>query len=338
MRKPLAVNSRDVARLAGVAQSTVSKVANNSANLSDETRRRVIQAARELGYSLNQHKKNYCIAVIVPESRYIGYIAAMLWSLSQELINKGMRMEILQENNLELLNDRCIDGAISINWKKELTSQWGEMSSLPLVRINAPSNHQNNCYSVCPNGIGSLQKTIDLLWKMGHRKIGFFFFNSLHHEHNNYARRLDGFIQAMEKHGVNAPERYCLFDCLRKESCELISQLQHWYQEGVSAIIFSNALGTGKMMQAIQLAGLRIPEDISVIGWEQPLFSDFTIPPLSTLSPDYENLSKSAVDLLLKLISKRSDVQDILMPYCWIKRESIAPNHNFAGENLQNTN
>ena len=325
MRKPLPVSSRDVAKRAGVSQSTVSKVANDNTVITAETRARVIRAARELGYVLNSGKKRYRIAVIVPEQRFVGYIAAMLSGVSQEILGRGMGMEILTDSCISLLNERCIDGAIALCWRNDFYPKWSAVMPLPLVRINGPSNHANNCYSVCPDGMSSMRTLVARMWSMGHRKIAFFLFNTYEHEINNVAKRLDGFLAAMESRGADAPEKYCLFDCLRKEGSELSRQLAAWRREGVTAVIFANPLGTGKMMQCIQLSGLNVPRDISVVGWEQPHFSAYTVPALSTLSPDPEEFAEAAVSLLVKMISRdHRDLHDILLPYQWIERESLS--------------
>ncbi|NMA43917.1 MAG: LacI family transcriptional regulator [Oligosphaeraceae bacterium] len=324
MRKALPINSRDVARLAGVSQSTVSKVANNNMCITVETRARVIRAARELGYVLNPRKSSYRrIAVIIPGQQYVGYIASMLSGVSQELLRRGMEMEIVPDTRLSILNERCVGGAIALSWENKFYNEWKKTITLPLVRINGASDHLNNCYSVCPNGIYSLQKLINQLWELKHRKIAFFFFNDYEHEIHNVARRLEGFLAAMQSHGMGDPEQYCFFDCLQKTSEELVQQLVTWHREGMTALIFAGAIGTGKMMQCIQLAGLRVPQDLSVIGWEQHDLSCYTIPPLHTLSPDPEEISRAAVTLLIQMIKRCPDVHDILLPYRWIERESI---------------
>ena len=329
MRKPLPVNSRDVARRAGVSQATVSKVANDNPVITAETRARVICAARELGYDLNSGKKRRRVAVIVPEQRFFGYVAAMLSGVSQEILGRGMGMEILPDSCISLLNERCIDGAIALSWKNDFCLKWSETMPLPLVRINGPSDHANNCYSVCPDGMSSMRSLLERLRGMGHGKIAFFFFNTYEHEIHNVAGRLEGFLAAMRAGGVNNPEQYCVFDCLRKSGRELSRQLAAWHDEGVTAIIFANQLGTGKMMQCLQFSGLKVPRDISVVGWEQPHFSEYTVPALSTLSPDPGEFARAAVALLVRMISRDfRNLHDILLPYHWIERESLGPAPN----------
>lgn len=323
MRKPLPISSMDVARRAGVSQSTVSKVANNSASLTTETRMRVISAARELGYALTPRKSGYRVAVIVPEQRFVGYIADMLSGLSQEILDRGMSMEIITDRRLSLLNERCVEGAIGLTWMDHFYAEWAKTMIIPLVRINGQSNHLKNCWSVYPNGIHSLQVLVDRLWNLGHRKIAFFFFNSKEHEIKNVARRLDGFLLAMQSHGVEDAEQYCLFNCLQREGEVLSEQLIAWHREGVTAVIFSNGLGTGKMMQCLQLSGLKVPQDISIVGWEQQYFSAYTIPALSTLYPDPKLFAKAAVTLLIKMIEHHRNLRDVLLPYRWIERDSI---------------
>ena len=325
MRPKQSVNSRDVARLAGVSQSTVSKVINNSAVLTAETRARVIQAAQTLGYSLTAHKNKYQMALIFPGNSISGYIGDMLTGLLIEMEKRNISVEIVSDKNLGLLNERCVDCAITFDWRKEFFDIYNRTVTLPLVRINGASNHLNDVYSVLIDGIGSMQNLIRRLWKLGHRKIGFFFFDPLEHELDNQAKRQEGFLLAMRSYGVENPEQFCTYDCTNRSNIELIKLLKSWYDDGITALIFANSAGTTKMFSIINALNIKVPGDLTLVGWEDEVVSPFTTPPLSTFYPDPYIQAKAAVDLAEKIITRQKNISDVILPYQWIERKSIAP-------------
>ena len=324
MRPTLKITSRDVARRAGVSQSTVSKVANNSAVITPETRARVVKAAHDLGYPLIPRNSNYQVALIFPGNDMHGYVGEMLAGLTTELLKKNIKLEIVSDDHLELLNERCVNCAISINWQNNFYDHYRKILSLPLIRINGISKHYDNVFSVYPDGIKSLEFLIDKLWKLNHRKIGFFFYNSLKHELNNLAKRREGFLQAMYKRGAENPEEFCAYDCLDRDVDDLAELLQKWYDAGVTALIFSNSRGTAKMMHIVQKLNIMIPEQLSLIGWEASDVSNFTTPPLSTLNPDPREMAQAAINLLEQIMTHRKNIRDIIIPYRWIERNTIA--------------
>lgn len=324
MRKPLKINSCTVAKEAGVSQSTVSKVANNNVHLTEDTRRRVIDAAHRLGYSLQPRHGHRLIAVIVPENDFQGYIASLLYSVSMELRRRNYNMEILPDTMLHLINERCVDAAISLSWRYDLNREWAAKMILPLVRINSASDHIKHIFSVLIDGMTSVKNTVDRLWRLGHRKVGFFFFNTFEHELRNDSKRREGFLNAMQAHGVESPEKYCLYDCLNIKTDVLARTLLKWHREGVSALFFANPIATGKMLHVISKTGLDVPRELSLIGWEQELFSEHFTPPLSTLHADSKLLAANAVDLVETLLTNPALAKDIIVQYKWTNRKSIA--------------
>lgn len=328
MRKPMAINSSSVARKAGVSQSTVSKVVNNNPNLTSETRRKVIEAAQQLGYPLFPRRGQHTIAVIANLANIHGYVSGMLAQLSAELIRNDLRFEIVPDTMLESINERCIDAAVAISSRRDLSEEWATRFMIPLVRINGKSDNLRRIYSVCHDGIPSIQKQVNRLWRLGHRKIGFFFFNTIEHELQNVARRRDGFIQALTEHGIENPEKYCLYDCMKLTVPRLAAILKRWRKDGVTAVFFSNSFGTGRMVSALQRADISIPRDLSVIGWELEGVSQYIMPSFSTFYPDPAQIVPLAVELLNTLLTEPRKAHDITLPYRWINRKSVAKKSN----------
>ncbi len=319
------VTSRIVARVAGVSQSTVSKVINNNPEVAAETARRVIRAAHELDYPLIPRGGRPTVAVIIPEYVFAGYIAEMLSALTRELLRRGIRLEMVFDTHLELLSERCVSGAIALSWDRQLNARWGSSFLAPLIRINAPGSHAENCWSVCYDGRRSLENLVERLWKLGHRRIGFFFFNSREHEETNVAERFQGFVAAMNRRGDGTPERFCRFDCFRSQPEELAAELDRWQRQGVTALIAANELANVVLDRVVRLLDLKIPEELSLVSWEMPGGSEFFTPPRTTLSVAPEQVCRAAADLLENCLSPDASPEDVLIPYRLIERASVGP-------------
>ena len=325
MRPKQKVTSSDVARRAGVSQATVSKVVNNSAVLTAATRAKVIQAAHDLGYTLSPRSNGkYHFALLFPGGSLQGYSCDLLSGLIVELLKQKIPMELTPCHNLEILNERCVNGVIAINWEKDFLERYRKTLSLPVVRIAGNPSHKDDIYTVFSDGMTSMKFLIDKLWSLNHRKIGFFFFDTLTHEINNVSKRRDGFLHAMRSHDVENPEEFCTYNCMERDNNELAILLKKWYDSGVTALIFANAYGTGKMMTIINKTKISVPSELSLIGWEFDSVSEYMIPPLNTFDIEPFKVAATAIKLLKQVIDKKGNIKDIYLPYRYIERESVA--------------
>lgn len=324
MRK---VTSRMVAKAAGVAQSTVSKVMNNSARVTPETQAAVIRVARELGYHMSSRGSRRTIAVVVPLGRlpFEGFIGNMLTVLTRELYRRNMRQELIPDDDLGLLNERWIDGGIALDWEPEVGRRWGELHLAPLIRINSVSDHSVNCYSVCLDGDRSMEELVEYLWLRGHRKIVQLHFESEEHEERNMSRRSQGFVAALARRGVADPGRYCLFNCDRLPVGELAALIGGRMGQGMTALITSNEMRNVRVDRALRLLNVRVPEELSWVGWEMAEISKNLTPPLTTLEIDREAVCRSAVELLERCLARDPAVADIRIPYRFHERDSVGP-------------
>ena len=264
-------------------------------------------------------------SLIFPGNSLGGYVGCSLTGVITELQKRNISVEIVSNDNLKLLNERCVSCAITMDWRRDFLKNYHEYVSLPLIRINGESDHLNEVYSVLIDGMTSMQQVTDRLWQLGHRKIGFFFFDSLDHELNNAAKRQQGFLKVMHELGSENPEQFCTYNCTERDSGELAALLKNWYDKGVTALLFANAAGTTKMFSIINSLKINVPDELTLIGWEDEVVSPFTTPPLSTLYPDPYAQARAAVDLLERIMAREQNISDVLIPYQWIERQSIAP-------------
>ena len=321
------ITSADVARAAGCSQSTVSKVVNHHPHVSEFLRQKVLEQARKLNYNF-QRGKVQRVAVILPAPwrfRLDGYVSALLNALIYVLYQRNIRVEIVQENDLEILLGRVIDGGISISWEPGLTAEWFEHFQLPLVRINANPAFYN------PDGLlahvnmdseKSMKILLEKLYSMGHRRIHLLAPDSKEIEERR--TRYQGFYRYMKSRRIQHPEQYCIFG-MRENSVERnLELLKQAVTSGVTALIAVDEGAVRSTLSLIEKLKLNVPERISVVGWEQKDVLPYFNPPITGMAMDYTQLSEAAVDLLSGLC-KGESVSDVYFPFRLIERESIAP-------------
>lgn len=319
------VNTRVIARAAGYSQSTVSKVLNNHPDVAEETRSAVLSAIAELNYQGNRRVQPV-VSIILPGqgAQLQGYSGEMLSELNRALAAAGYRQEIVPEDNLALLNRRYVQGAVAIGWSRALNQIWGEQFSVPLIRLNVPSDHRNNCFSVLVDAERSLERLIGQLYTLGHRRIGFWFTSNRDHEVNNASRRLQGYLAALATRKLNYGERYCVFNALTLPLHDYRELLQRQLADGVSAVITADERGNIRLMQSLQELKVSIPRDLSVIGWELADGSEFFTPPWTSLRFDYRQAAEAAVHLLGQTLAGKMP-PDVLIEYRTITRQSVGP-------------
>lgn len=323
--RPKKVNTRVIARLAGYSQSTVSKVLNNHPDVAEETRRAVLDTIAKLNYQGNRRVQPV-IAVILPGqgTELLGYSGEMLAALNRALAAKAWRQEIVAEENLSLLNCRYIQGAVAIGWSRSLNQKWSERFNAPLIRLNVPSDHGNNCFSVLIDGERSLENLVGQLYTLGHRKIAFWFTSDREHEINNASHRLQGYLAALATRKLEYGQKYCVFGSLDLTIREYRAMLQRQLADGITAIITADERGNIRLMQSLQELKVEVPRDLSVIGWELANGSEFFTPPWTGLKFDYRQAAEAALGLLEQIWAGKMP-PDVKVEYRVIARRSVGP-------------
>ena len=325
--RPPKITASDVARAAGCSQASVSKVMNDQPHVSEYLRRNVLEQARKLNYKCGRGKLQQ-LAIILPapyQFRLDGYVASLLNAMVYVLYLRGIRMEIIQENDLEMLKSRTIDGGISISWEPKLTTDWFELFSLPLVRINAnPAYYHPDSLLAHVNADGekSMKALLAKLYSLGHRNI--LLLAPGPREIEERRTRYKGFFDYLKSHHVSHPERSCIFNVQRNSFDQTLSSLKQAISSGTTALIAVSESSARDVLTLIDKLNLNIPKRVSVVCWEQKQVLPYFNPPISGMAMDYTQLSEAAVDALAALC-RGENVSDIYLPYQLIDRSSVGP-------------
>jgi LacI family transcriptional regulator len=333
----------DVARAAGVARVTVSRVLNNGANVRPETRERVQRAVAELGYSVNQQARALAsgmgrqimlIHAHSPELEPNSYYNAGLElgalrgcsSLGFDLVTRAVDPE--DENRFRLLSsilERDRPGGIILSPPLSDDIQFIDTARRVGVHVVALSAGENARGSVLAVGIDERAGGYEIgrhLVSLGHRRVGFI---KGPPEHRAAALRYDGFVQALREAGVDEQPWSTSGDFTFRSGVEATEQMLG-KRSDVTAIACANDDMAAGVMLALHRAGFEIPRKVSVTGFDDTPMSEIVWPPLTTIRQPIKDLATRAVHLLVESQSN-GDIRYEFLPFELIVRESTSPPH-----------
>ncbi|MBB4252530.1 LacI family DNA-binding transcriptional regulator [Rhizobium sp. BK008] len=334
----------DVARLAGVAISTVSRALANPGRVNEKTRAKINAAARQLGYTPNAMArglrvgKSNVIMIILPGSLYYGVsqiIPQVLQSINKSLIQGGYNLmianldrdEISERHILDLAFGGSVRGAIILSSKlPEVDGRSLANSGLPIVSMLLDMSDAG-LQSVVTNDREAVRDVTAELIRLGHRR---FFYLAGPEGNYHDVERYAGVLEALEAAGLSD-------ELVRRSGGHL--DYQHGFDIGVqaaddfaqltekpTAVIATSDDMAISFVSCIQRGGLSIPGDLSVVSFDGSPVCEFSSPPLSTIEQPVEEMGRAAVDLLLDAIDQRQKTAEVrtVIRSRLILRESIA--------------
>jgi LacI family transcriptional regulator len=328
----------DVAKRAGVSKATVSHVINNTRFVEEETRQRVLQAIAELGYrpssaarSLTTNRTETIGVVISDASNY--FFGEVLLGIEDVLrpANYGLIVcntaEILEReaHYLDLLLRQRVDGVIAAatSQRWDILAQ-AEVQHTPLVFMDRSFEGLGGPFVGVDNKRGAYLGTCHLI-ECGHRQIGILAgFQRL----STMRERLAGFRQALQEHDIPLPEEWVVTSPLSVEAGREAMRQILTLPERPTAVFFSNNLLSLGALLAIGELGLRCPEDISVIGFDDHPWAAVSDPPLTVVWQPAQQLGQVAAQMALALINgERPPESRVLLECELIVRQSCRTIH-----------
>ncbi len=305
---------KDLAQECGVSVATVSKALNGQPDISEATRARVREAARRMGYVPNmaarsmKTNRTYNIGVLFVDEQQSGlaheYFSAVLDSFKVRVEQLGYDITFINRNlggrtmtYLEHCHYRGVDGAViaCVDFNDPQVIELVN-SEVPVVTIDQVFN---NRMAILSDNVFGLKALVRQAWACGHRRIAF-----IHGEKTAVTEnRVAGFYQACEELGLKIPEAYVregiYHDAARcaQETKALLALPQR-----PTCIIFPDDFSAMGGYNAIQQAGLHIPQDISVMGYDGIYLSRVMSPKLVTYQQNTMMLGRTAADKLVQMV------------------------------------
>jgi LacI family transcriptional regulator len=320
----------DVAKLAGVATMTVSRVINDHRHVTEDTRRRVFEAITQLGYRPNtlarslREQRSRQIGIIVPNihdpffaicAQAVSSVARSYdYSVSIAMSDENPAAEC---NEAILMMQRNVEGVIVVPTAgTQLTRD--EFAGLPIVALDRPIP-QGNFDSVVVENRRGTQLAVKHLSDLGHRRIAFF---GLPLNLYTMKKRSEGYLLGMKVAGAE-PEMYCGIpdaDLMRSQLKKLLTKTKK-----VTAIVCANNLTTRNVLHYLREQSIRVPEDLAIVGFDDFEMAELLNPPVTVVSQPAVEMGRSGAELLFaRILGKKakSKPKQIILPVELIVRLS----------------
>ncbi|WP_173917602.1 LacI family DNA-binding transcriptional regulator [Halobacillus sp. Marseille-Q1614] len=326
---------KDVARHANVSIATVSRILNStSAGYSEKTKKLVMEAVEELGYKPNavarglKNTKTQTIGVLFPDisgmvsSELLHGIEKVAHSLGHSVIvcNTASQGEKTLDY-LKLLSEKRVEGILFAS--EEITDEYYEAikeMNVPAVLVSTKSHKHPLPYVKVDDRDASYAAASYLINK-GHEKIGMI--SGIKEDPIAGSPRIDGFKAAMrDQLGNESPIVVSAQGFSYEDGLTMFEKLMEAAPETTAIFAASDEMAIGAMASAYRM-NIKVPEDISVIGYDNLKISEMAIPPLTTLSQPLREMGETAAELLFEALKTGGTTQSIIMPHQIIERESV---------------
>ncbi len=317
------ISMKDIATSCGVSVATVSKALNGQQDIAEETRERICRAAEEMGYMTNaaaralKTRRTYNIGVLFVDERASGlaheFFSAVLDGVRVEAERCGYDITFIncnigprQTTYLQHCLYRGVDGVViaSVDFTDPMVLELIR-SALPVVTID---HVFNNRAAVLSDNIRGAEELVRYAVSRGHTRLAY-----IHGELTTVTEnRLTGFYRACEEAGLQIPDEYVVTSCYHDtEDCYRVTKELLNLPIPPTCILFPDDFSYVGGFNAIRELGLRIPDDISVIGYDGIHLSQVISPKLTTWHQNTGEMGRVAAARLIDQIEHpRTAVQD----------------------------
>ncbi|WP_435924212.1 LacI family DNA-binding transcriptional regulator [Paenibacillus sp. DYY-L-2] len=325
----------DIAKATGFSPTTVSKVFNGYSDVSPKTRRKIMETAEELGYVPNAQarsltmKRSWTIGVLYIEPSGAGmlhpYFAGVIEGFKSIATSRGYDLMFLSKDiggkkssYLERCKIRGIDGVVVIlpDYSDPYFTELLE-SDIPCVLLDQESESKSTVYS--DNFDGSKQ-AVEYLHRLGHREIAHIGGGDSFAGRKRHA----GYLQAMESLGLPIQSEHIIqgsYDYTVETGKMAMERLLQASVRPTAVFAAGDNLAVGAMM-TLKKQGLRVPEDISIIGFDDIEMAKYLTPQLTTVRQDTYALGSKAADMLISSIEGGERTPSAMIPVELMIRES----------------
>ncbi len=307
------ISIRDVAKMAGVSPSTVSRVMNGTAKVNEEKRQRVLNVIKETGFKPNEtarslYKKSARIIGVILPNIQNPFFNGMAQAIEEEAYSRGYRLMLCnsdnnlekEKNNIDLLSRMNADGIIL------LTNQDGiretiEKCKVPVVILDREVKADNQVACIRSDHYKGGRLAAEHLVRCGCRKI----VNMRGDQALSSARdRFEGYLEICRKYEM-AP---CYIDCRYsfREGLKKTEEILKLYPD-VDGIIAGNDMVAMSVYKVLSKKGYRVPEDVQIIGYDNISLSELMTPELTTIAQPISDMGRASARALIDYVEQKSN-------------------------------
>lgn len=320
---------RDVAKLAGVTQPTVSYVINNTANVSDEVRQRVNEAIKELNYTPNyfarglKTNKSSMVGIVIPDILNEFY-ASIVSELEKKMLNEHFRVVVHSTNYDPFEEKRALAGLLDYNVDAIIMAYQPIGASnvrllkrftQPVVVLEGGAACQGIACINTDNFYGGYTATKYLI-NQGRKRLAYIGQNN---DIEALRERCRGFQEALREHGLS--ETGQLFETSGpgnkwEEGIKLGEKLLPHSLDGI--VVSSDVVAVG-ILKTLLFANKRVPEDIAVVGYDDIPLAKLFVPALTTIAQPLNDMCSKAVEKVMQGLDGKAMVDELIKPQLIIR-------------------
>lgn len=318
------ITIKDIAKLAGVSYSTVSKALNGDPRIKHETRQKVLGIAEK-----HHYRKNMLASQLsTGRSNIIGFVldelsnplfSTISGNLHAELKKRGYQMIlVVADDGLDIFSQLRVDGCIL--WDFALNNRetfWKGFASLNMPCFVLGTDETPNSPYIKIDRKEGIFRAVEHLKELGHQRIGFI--------GNSQHIKLEGYREAMQRTGLEFNPGHVLPAYSSWEDGYFAIRKHTFDSNSPTAFIGLNNLVTRGALRALLEAGYSVPKDISLIGYDDLPDMQYAEVALTTIGPPLDELAVQAAELIVALIrDEEVDVPVVIQPRLY-HRSSVGP-------------
>lgn len=340
-RKGTGMTIQDVAKRANVSITTVSMVLNGRpVRVSKEKREAIFQAAKELGYQGRHNAKKRrderrkTLGLIIPDICSY-YFAELAKGILMRAKREGFDLVVCDSDNkvtedvenLKNLQQKDVDGIIlalsgqTSETFHRVTEQISQLDRIPIVLIDR-DDPEHHCHGVSVNQIKGSSMAVEYLLQLGHRKIGYLAGDCRLKVAKD---RMAGYQKTMEQWGIAWEKNWVYMGDYEIDSGYKLCD--RFLEAGVTAICAGNDMMAFGVMKRLRERKIKVPEEISVVGFDDVALAGIMEIPLTTVRQPIQEMGERAVQIL-KQYEKRPDSKEktivVLQPELVIRESTAA--------------
>ena len=328
----------EVAKKAGVSISTASKALNDRKDVGDSTKERIRGIARQLNYE----PSHFARALAMRKTGNIGVITVRYYQtpmltnpfyskiiegIEEQLINSDLNLvtNVLRREQVEsgempkMVKEKSVDGVILLGHMPP-----GFVNSI--VEKAPPSVMVDNYIkdaqlsSIITDNVDGAYRAVSYLLDSGHRRIAYV---AGHPSRYSFKQRADGYRKALAERGIKADEKLVLFNDGEEPGYAWMNRIMEG-AERPDAIFACNDVHAILAINMLKDKGLSVPDDVSVIGFDNIELTEHFIPSITTVEVNKEAMGIKAAEILTDIInSKKNRVEQVIFPAAIVARNSV---------------
>lgn len=332
----------DIAKEAEVSVSTVSRVLNGTAPVKESTREKIMALINKYQFQPNAlarsltKKETKMIGVILPDITN-PFFPEVFWGVENEANSKGYTFFLcntsgqpeLESQSLTILREKQVDGIIFMggrinlsNCSQELAKEVEDIAKkIPIVLVNGNLPDSSLHRVIINEGKGAEMLTQHLI-DLGHKEIAFF---GGYDYVSTTTQKVKAFKKTMKANGLKVSNDWVLYgDFSMDAGKKLMADILKREKRPTAIFCVNDVTAVGAVKVAVE-AGLKIPEDMAIVGFDDTILASTVIPELTTVSQKSLELGKNAVNVLHKLINNEKVKKVTVIEPELVIRDSTLP-------------